>query len=112
MNKSELQSLEWRIPFELLTGSTPDISMIYYFKFFDCIYYKYDKSRGKESSNKKAGRFVGFSKNVGHAMTYKYGPKILPKLYSIRALNWHLLNQICYLISNLIPSKITQIKLH
>ena len=74
MNRTALASLNWRTPFEKLTGSTPDISMIYRFKFYDRIYYKHDESRGEDfpsTSNEKAGRFVGFSENVGHAMTYK-----------------------------------------
>jgi hypothetical protein len=61
--------------FECLKSSTPDISMIYRFRFYDQIYYKHDESEGgKEfpsSSDELPGRFVGFSENVGHQMTYK-----------------------------------------
>jgi hypothetical protein len=75
MNRLALESLEWRTAFECLKGSTPDISMIYRFRFYDKIYYKRDESEGgKEfpsSSDELPGRFVGFSENVGHQMTYK-----------------------------------------
>ena len=75
MNRLALQSIHWRTPYEKLNGSTPDISMIYRFKFYDRVYFKRDESRGGESfpskSNETAGRFVGFSEDVGHTMTYK-----------------------------------------
>ena len=75
MNRLALQSLQWRTPYEKLHGSTPDISMIYRFKFYDRVYYKRDESRGganfPSQSNESVGRFVGFSEDVGHPMTYK-----------------------------------------
>jgi len=75
MNRMALESLRWRTPYEKLTGNTPDISMIYRFKFYDKIYFKRDESRGGKSfpseSNELLGRFVGFSEDVGHGMTFK-----------------------------------------
>ena len=75
MNRLALQSLHWHTPYEKLHGNTPDISMIYRFKFYDRVYYKRDESRGANQlpsqSNEAAGRFVGFSEDVGHPMTYK-----------------------------------------
>ena len=75
MNRMALQSLAWRTPYETLYGSTPDISMIYRFKFYDKVYFKRDESRGGEhfpsASDEVVGRFVGFSESVGHSMTYK-----------------------------------------
>ena len=75
MNRTALAALHWRTPFERLFGSTPDISMIYRFKFYDRVYFKRDESRGGDSfpsaSNEMSGRFVGFSEHVGHQMTYK-----------------------------------------
>ena len=74
MNRTALQSINWRTPYERLYGNTPDISMIYRFKFFESVYVKRDESRGGKqfpsSSNEIAGRFVGFSEDVGHGMTY------------------------------------------
>ena len=75
MNRMALKSLNWRTPYEVLYGSTPDISMIYRFKFYDRIYSKRDDSRGGDEfpsqSNEFSGRFVGFSEIVGHKLTYK-----------------------------------------
>ena len=74
MNRLALQSLHWRTPFESLNGQTPDISMVYRFKFMDRVYYKKLESRGgsrSQVSDKSAGHFVGFSETVGHPMTYK-----------------------------------------
>ena len=75
MNRMAFKSLIWRKPYEVLYGSTPDISMIYRFKFYDRIYGKRDDSRGgvefPSQSNEFSGRFVGFSENVGHKTTYK-----------------------------------------
>ena len=74
MNRTALQSIGWRTPYEKLTGNTPDISMIYRFCFYDKIYFKRDESRGGKSfpsqSNELVGRFVGFSEHAGHSMTY------------------------------------------
>ena len=74
MNRTALESLDWRTPYEKLYGNTPDISMIYRFKFFDQVYVKRDESRGGKRfpslSNEILCRFVGFSEHVGHNMTY------------------------------------------
>jgi len=73
MNRMALGSLDWRTPYETLLGTTPDISMIYRFKFYDRVYFKRVDSRGEfdDASDESAGRFVGFSESVGHDMTYK-----------------------------------------
>ena len=75
MNRMALGSLDWRTPYEKLFGQTPDISMIYRFKFYDRVYYKRTASRGGDDddnpSDEAAGRFVGFSESIGHMMTYK-----------------------------------------
>ena len=83
MNRMALKSLHWRTPFEYLHGQTPDISMIYQFKFYDRVYFKKLESRGdtgnasqddenrNHDTDEQAGHFVGFSETVGHPMTYK-----------------------------------------
>ena len=45
MNRMALESLGWRTPFKTLMGSTPDISMIYRFKFWDNIYFRNNDSK-------------------------------------------------------------------
>ena len=81
MNWMALPSLKWRTPYyKLLHGETPDISMIYRFKFYDRVYYKRttpwgvgtsDTSDSHSSQDELAGFFVGFSESIGHSMTYK-----------------------------------------
>ena len=48
MNRMMLGSLFWRTPFKRLFGYTPDISMIYQFKFYEKTLFKNNKSRGRE----------------------------------------------------------------
>ena len=72
MNRMSVASLGGRTPHEKLWGSTPDISMITRFQFWEPIYYsiKDTKAFPSESPELK-GRFVGFSEDVGHPMTFK-----------------------------------------
>ena len=75
MNIVALESLRWRTPYEILFRYTPDISMIYIFKFYNNVCVKRYKSQGgndfPSSSNELSGKFVGFQEHVGHKMTYK-----------------------------------------
>ena len=72
MNLTAVESLNWRTPLEKLTGQTPDSSILMLFVFYDKVYYtpNLDPSFPSDTTEEK-GRMVGFSKNVGHAMTYK-----------------------------------------
>jgi hypothetical protein len=63
--------LQYRTPIEALTGSTPDISILLRFHWYERIYYKVDDSDFPSDSLEKLGRFVGIAENVGHTMTYK-----------------------------------------
>ena len=65
------QSLQWCTPLEALEGSTPDISPLLRFSFWDPVYYKLDDSDFPSGSTEGRGRWVGIAENVGHAMTYK-----------------------------------------
>ena len=71
LNRLACQSLQWRTPLEALEGSTPDISPLLHFSFWDPVYYKLDDSDFPSGSTKGRGRWVGIAENVGHAMTYK-----------------------------------------
>ena len=75
MNRMALHSIGGRAPAEHVYGETPDISMIPRFRFWEPVYYQRDsKKTGKEfpsSSNEEKGRFVGFSEDVGHKLTFK-----------------------------------------
>ena len=75
LNRMSLRSKNWKTPLELLNGETPDISMIYRFCFWEKVYFINQGTRRHENfpseSDECVGRFVGFSENVGHKMTYK-----------------------------------------
>ena len=77
MNHTSERSLNWRPPLEVLTGQTIDISIILVFLFWDvvCVSRHHDKEcRGQIGSKKSSemrGHFVGFSHDVGHALTFK-----------------------------------------
>ena len=71
LNRLACQSLQWRTPLEALEGSTPDISPLLCFSFWDPVYYKLDDSDFPSGSTEGRGRWVGIAENVGHAMTYK-----------------------------------------
>ena len=77
MNLTAEKSLGWRTPLEVLTGQAQDISIALVFMFWDVVYvprYKgenYTGMPGDEKSTEVRGRFVGFSKNVGHQLTFK-----------------------------------------
>ena len=71
LNRLACQSLQWRTPLEALDGSTPDISPLLRFSFWDPVYYKLDDSDFPSESTEGRGRWVGVAEHVGHAMTYK-----------------------------------------
>ena len=71
LNHTAVGSLHWRTPIEKLTGSTPDISSLLCFQFYEPVYYKLDDNDFPSQSTEKLGRFVGISEHVGHALTFK-----------------------------------------
>jgi len=77
MNHTAERSIGWKTPLEVLTGQTTDISIILVFLFWDVVYVaryndaEYTGMIGSKKSSEIRGRFVGFSWNVGHALTFK-----------------------------------------
>ena len=59
------------VPMRKLNGSTPDISPLLRFHFWQEVYYKIDDADFPSQSREAKGHFVGFSEHVGHALTYK-----------------------------------------
>ena len=55
---------------QALTGSTPDISALLQFDFYEPVYYKAEENHFPSMSTEKFGRFVGISEHVGHALTF------------------------------------------
>ena len=77
MNHTAEKSLGWRIPMQIISGETVDISILLLFLFWDVVYVKrykdsnYSGMIGDKKSSEIRGRFVGFSWDVGHALTFK-----------------------------------------
>jgi len=71
LNHTATESIKWRTPLEKLNGSTPDISSIILFQFWEKIYYKHDNPSFPSDSTERLGRFVGIAEHVGHALTFK-----------------------------------------
>ena len=70
LNCLACQALQWQTPPEALEGSTPDISPLLHFSFWDPVNYKFDDSDFPSGSTEGRGRWVGITENVGHTMTY------------------------------------------
>jgi hypothetical protein len=62
--------LGWITPFEKRHGSTPDISALLCFHFFEKIFYL-DFDEKFPSSKEKTGYILGVAMNVGDALTFK-----------------------------------------
>ena len=71
MNHLATSALHWRTPVEVLTGTTPDISNIIVFHFWEPVYYSIEDSSFPSETCEKLGRFVGIAESVGDAMTFK-----------------------------------------
>ena len=71
LNYTSNASIAHAIPIQILTGSTPDISALLQFDWYEPVYYRQQESSFPSKSNEKLGHFVGISEHVGHALTYK-----------------------------------------
>jgi len=75
MNRTARETLNWRTPYEALSGQTPDISVMMKFVFWEICYIANYQEPGSSSfpseSNEIAVRMIGFSESVGHSVTYK-----------------------------------------
>jgi hypothetical protein len=69
-NHTASSSLDDAVPLQVLTGSTPDISHLLFFKFYEPVYYKLDDSDLPSDTREERGRWIGISEHVGHAMTF------------------------------------------
>ena len=70
LNHVATDSLNGRIPLGVLNGTTPDISMLLRFQWYEKVYYREEENSFPSTSTEKLGYFVGFVPNVGHAMTF------------------------------------------
>jgi hypothetical protein len=70
LNFTASACLKWRTPMEVLTGSTPDISPLLSFQWWEPVYFKLENAGFPSDLREQRGCFVGISEHVGHAMTY------------------------------------------
>ncbi|CAJ1938442.1 unnamed protein product [Cylindrotheca closterium] len=70
-NHTAVQSLGWLTPIQVLTGITPDISVLLRFAFYEKVYYRTEEPSFPSDSPESIGYMVGIAEHVGHAMTYK-----------------------------------------
>ncbi|CAJ1934830.1 unnamed protein product [Cylindrotheca closterium] len=70
-NHTAVQSLGWLTPIQVLTGITPDISVLLRFAFYEKVYYKTEEPSFPSDLPESIGYMVGIAEHVGHAMTYK-----------------------------------------
>jgi hypothetical protein len=71
MNHLANPALDWDIPLQRLTGNTVDISIILRFPFWHKVYAQAIDPTYPTDTKEQLCYMVGFSENVGHAMTYK-----------------------------------------
>ena len=61
-----VSDFQGRTPFEELTGETPDIYQLLYFRLYDRVWFREDAILG----DTKLGRFLGVSHSVGSLVSY------------------------------------------
>lgn len=71
LNHTAFSTIGWHAPLEVLTGSTPNISPLLRFQWWELIYYKVDDAYSPSESRELRGHFVGIAEHVGHAMMCK-----------------------------------------
>jgi len=71
LNHLATESLHYCTPMEVLIGSTPDISPILQFHFWEPLYYTLEDAAFPSDTNQKSGHFVGIAETVGDAVTFK-----------------------------------------
>ena len=75
LNHLASPTLQGICPIQALEGTTPDISFLLHFSFYEPIYYRIDSSEPDlnfpSSSNEKQGYWVGFADNQGDCLTWR-----------------------------------------
>ena len=71
LNHLSCLSLAHKVPLAILYGTTPDISALLPFSFYEKVYYKTNETAFLSDSPESVGHFVGIATNVGNALTYK-----------------------------------------
>ena len=75
LNHLASPTLQGICPVQALQGSTPDVSFMLHFSFYEPVYYRIDSSEPDlnfpSSSNEKKGYWVGFADNQGDRPTWR-----------------------------------------
>ena len=75
LNHLASPTLQGICPVQALEGTTPDISFMLHFSFYEPVYYRIDSSEPDlnfpSSSNEKKGSWVGFADNQGDHLTWR-----------------------------------------
>ena len=75
LNHLASPTLQGICPVQALAGTTPDISFLLHFSFYEPVYYRIDSSEPDlnfpSSSNEKKGYWVGFADNQGDSLTWR-----------------------------------------
>ena len=75
LNNLASPTLQGICPVQALEGTTPDISFLLHFSFYEPVYYRIDSSEPDlnfhSSSNEKKGYWVGFADNQGDSFTWR-----------------------------------------
>lgn len=70
LNFTSNGSIRNAIQTQVLTGSTPDISVLLQFEWYEPVYYKVEESHFPSMPNEKSGCFVGIPEHVRHTLTF------------------------------------------
>ena len=75
LNHLSSPTLQGICPVQALQGTTPDVSFMLHFSFYEPVYYRIDSSEPDfnfpSSSNEKKGYWVGFADNQGDSLTWR-----------------------------------------
>ena len=75
LNHLASPTLQGICPVQALEGTTPDVSFMLHFSFYEPVYYRIDSSEPDlnfpSSSNEKKGYWVGFADNQGDCLTWR-----------------------------------------
>ena len=75
LNHLTSPTLQGICPIQALEGTTPDISFLLHFSFYEPVYYRIDSPEPDlnfpSSSNEKKGYWVGFADNQGDCLTWR-----------------------------------------
>ena len=70
LNHTVSNRLDGKVPLQVLTGITQDISALLRFHWYEPVYFREDETSFPSETAEGRGRFVGFADHVGHALTF------------------------------------------